>query len=125
MLVLYKQRLKTMPLQKIFKSVYKRSQEIQTKTPDHIVPPEKIARLIIIAGRLVPFSTCLSQALAGKILFAENGYDAELHIGVCNDTAAGFEAHAWLVMDSSIILGHLPDLSRFKEFPPLLSKGPV
>ncbi len=91
----------------------------------HIIAPERLSRLIIGASRLIPFTTCLSQTLAGKILFAENGYDTELHIGVNNDTSVGFEAHAWLSLDGSIILGHLPDLNRYKEFPQLSSQDLV
>lgn len=117
MLFYYKLRLKTTSLQTIFTSVYTRSQKVQSKTIDHSIAPERIARLIVVAGRLVPSSTCLSKAFAGKILFAENGYNTELHLGVCKNAAVGLEAHAWLSLDGKIVLGYLPNLNRYKEFP--------
>jgi len=117
MLFYYRIRLKTTSLQTLFTSVCNRSQKIQLYKKDQSITPERIGRLISRAARFVPYATCLSQALVGKILFAENGYTTEFHIGVCKDTAAGFEAHAWLSLDEKIILGYHPDLSRYKELP--------
>lgn len=81
------------------------------------IDSEKMARLLTAAGLLVPFSTCLSQALAGKILFAMNGHPTTLHIGVSKTSEAGFEAHAWLCQNGKIVLGMLADLERYHELP--------
>jgi hypothetical protein len=88
------------------------------------IHPEEITRSIAVASRLVPFSTCLSEALAGFILFARYGYKTELHIGVSKDNMQQLEAHAWLSLHGRIILGDLPDLGRFKEFPLPFLKDP-
>ena len=72
-----------------------------------------------IGAKFVPFSTCLSNALAGQILFATCHHPTTLHIGVRNTPDAGFEAHAWLTLNSTILLGHLPDLDSYKELPPI------
>ncbi len=47
---------------------------------------EKLVWAVRIASAHVPPSTCLTQALAGQLLFERYGYPATVHIGV---TAAG------------------------------------
>lgn len=74
-----------------------------------------MARLIAVANSLVPFSTCLSQAFAGQILFALHGMRTTFHIGVVAKSGNNFEAHAWLCLDGKIILGYLPNIKRFRE----------
>ncbi len=81
------------------------------------VPPERIACLINQASRCVPFSTCLSKALVGSLLFTKNGCPVDLHIGVFINDSKQLEAHAWLSYDNKIVIGDMPDLRRFKEFP--------
>lgn len=110
--------LKTSALQTILTSVYKRSENVQLKGVDSPIAPERISRLIVAASRFVPAATCLPQALVGKILFAENGYITQLHIGVYKDCDSQFEAHAWLSLNDKVILGYLPDLNRFTEMFP-------
>lgn len=79
------------------------------------IPPKRMARLITAAGSILPFSTCLSNALAGQALFAMHGQKTTLHIGVCKNNEIGFEAHAWLCQDGEILLGQLPDMVRYRE----------
>jgi len=74
----------------------------------------RLSRLVSQAASLVPGSTCLTQALAGKIIFASYGFDPQIHIGVNREEKYGLEAHAWLTLDGEVILGQVPDLSRFK-----------
>ena len=60
-----------------------------------------------------PGATCLTQALAGRILLARAGHLSELRIGVRKSPGTGFEAHAWLEHGGQVVLGGLDDLSRY------------
>lgn len=79
----------------------------------------QLTRLVKAAVRLVPGTTCLSNALASHRLFSSHGYRTKMHIGVNKDRKRGFEAHAWLTLDGKIVIGNLPDLAQFRELPPL------
>jgi hypothetical protein len=81
------------------------------------IPLKRIERIITLAKSIIPFSTCLSEALTGYILFSKHGYITEFHIGVSKDAAQNLEAHAWLSFEGEIVLGNLPDLHRFQELP--------
>ncbi|MBU1139564.1 MAG: lasso peptide biosynthesis B2 protein, partial [Proteobacteria bacterium] len=74
---------------------------------------------IRIASHFIPGSTCLSNALAGQILFSSYGHKTRLHIGVARDQENTLEAHAWLSLEGATIVGGLPDLDRYKELPSL------
>lgn len=78
-----------------------------------------IARAVRAASRLIPGASCLTQALAGRILLSRAGYGSELCIGVCKRPERGFEAHAWLEHGGEILLGELGDRSRFAPLPSL------
>ncbi len=82
---------------------------------------KSISRSVAIASRYVPFSTCLSRALTGKVLCHEKGYVTTVHVGVTKNDVDGFEAHAWLTFQGIMILGDIPGIDRFKEMP-LFSK---
>ena len=81
------------------------------------ISPRRIAQLITSASRYIPLSTCLSTALAGKVLLTHYGYQPILHIGVAKGTELGFEAHAWLTLGEKVILCHLPDIAKYIEMP--------
>ena len=72
-------------------------------TPAAVSPPE-IALAVTRASRLVPFATCLTQALAGGFLIRRAGSNAVIHFGVAKGEA-GFKAHAWLESDGDILIG--------------------
>lgn len=85
-------------------------------------PPETLERLVWalkIAGRTVPAATCLTQALAAKVVLRKNGYRPILRIGAIKSKRGKFLAHAWLEHEGSIVIGDLGDLSRYASFPPL------
>lgn len=67
-------------------------------------------------SRYVPQATCLTQALAGKVLLAAFGYESCVRIGVGKDQYGKFQAHAWLEECDRIILGRSEE-----EYTPLLS----
>lgn len=82
--------------------------------------PESLDRLtwaLKIAGAFVPAATCLTQALAAKLVLCRNGYRPILRIGATKDESGNFLAHAWLEHDGRIVIGNLPDLYRYISFP--------
>lgn len=123
LLVSYRIRLKTTSLHKLFTELEKKTPRVPQHISQHPITPKRLVQIISKASHFIPYTTCLSLALTGKTLFTENNYNTHLHIGVCNDPPNGFEAHAWLSLDGQIILGHTPDLDRYKEFPPLSPQG--
>ena len=72
--------------------------------PAAIVPPAEIALAVTRASKLVPFATCLTQALAGAFLIRRAGSHAIIHFGVARGEA-GFKAHAWLESEGGILIG--------------------
>jgi len=68
------------------------------------VSPADIAFAVTRASKLVPFATCLTQALAGGFLIRRAGSHAIIHFGVARGEA-GFKAHAWLESDGGILIG--------------------
>ena len=70
------------------------------------------------ASRLVPGATCLTPALAGRILLGRAGHPRELRVGAAKSLASGFEAHAWLEHRGQGVLGGLDDLSRYVPMRP-------
>jgi hypothetical protein len=68
------------------------------------VPPSEIALAVTRASKLVPFATCLTQALAGGFLIRRAGTNAVVHFGVAKGEA-GFKAHAWLESNGGIVIG--------------------
>ena len=66
---------------------------------------EGIAWAIGAASRLVPRATCLTQAVAGKLLLDYYGYDSRLCLGVARTQDGTFAAHAWLERDRRVLIG--------------------
>jgi hypothetical protein len=67
--------------------------------------PERVAWAVAVASRYVPKATCLTQALAGRVLLARHGHSAELRIGVARSDGAKLDAHAWLESRGQVLLG--------------------
>lgn len=57
--------------------------------------------------------TCLVRALALQRILSKRGYPSELRIGVAR-TAKGFEAHAWLVDGTEILVGAGQEANEFR-----------
>lgn len=112
----YRIHLETTSLQSLLTCVEKESLDALSHNTDCKITPYQLTRIIRGASCLVPFSTCLSQSITGKIIFAEYGNETQIHIGVHKDISVNFAAHAWLTMGNKILLGHLSDLHQYKEF---------
>lgn len=69
-------------------------------------------------SKAVPRATCLTQAMAAKLLLRWFGEDAQLCLGVAHTSDGALRAHAWLERDGRPVLGgagiksmvRLPDL---------------
>ena len=103
--------------QKILQRIDKESVFPFTKT-DKRPSFDKIAWAVETVGRYIPGTTCLYKALASKIMLAQYGYDACIHIGVDKKEAGSLDAHAWVEIDGHILIGGARDLSRYTPLLP-------
>ena len=76
-------------------------------------PIERLLWAIAVAGRYVSGTTCLSLALAGRMMLNRYGYPAHIHIGVAKDPTGSFAAHAWLESEGTIVIGGQESTSLF------------
>ncbi len=71
------------------------------------------------ASRLVPATTCLPQALVARVMLERRAVPNDLRFGVAKASNGALEAHAWVEVDGAVIVGDLPDLSRYRRMPDL------
>ncbi|MBD2596836.1 lasso peptide biosynthesis B2 protein [Nostoc spongiaeforme FACHB-130] len=80
----------------------------------------KIVWAINVSTRYTPGGAkCLARALTCQVLMTRYGYKPELRIGVVKSEAGNLEAHAWIETQGYVVIGYLPDLSRFTPLPSL------
>ena len=80
----------------------------------HRRPPiDRLLWAIAVAGRYVSGTTCLSLALAGRMILNRYGYPARIHIGVAKEHTGSFGAHAWLESEGTIVIGGQESTSIF------------
>jgi hypothetical protein len=70
------------------------------------------------SSHYVPGATCLTQALAARLLLARAGFDASLRFGARRNEAGVFEAHAWVESDGKVVSHKQPGLT-FSPLPPV------
>ena len=87
-------------------------------------PMECLVWAIAVAGRHVPGTTCLSLALAGRMMLNRYGYPAHIHIGVAKDHSGSFGAHAWLESEGTIVIGG-QESSLFAPLGVILESAPL
>ena len=81
--------------------------------------PREIAGItsaVEAASRRVPRATCLTQALAARLLLHRAGYPSTLKIGVGRDGHRQFVAHAWVECRGAVVIGET-DLDRYTTMP--------
>jgi hypothetical protein len=115
LLAYYRLNLKLRPLQIVFADVQKRAAKV-LPVISPAIPEKRIAWVLNVASRYIPYCTCLSMVLAGKILFAQFGYVSVVHIGVAKNCKENLDAHAWLTLGDKIVICHVSDLKKYKEF---------
>ena len=86
------------------------------------IPSNRITWAIETASRYVPFTTCLSKALAVQVIFSKRGYPSHLRIGVSKNENEQLEAHAWVECKGQVVIGNCPDFTRYKVMPSLEEK---
>ena len=74
---------------------------------------DRVVWAVTVASRYTPAATCLTQALATKILLTRNGYHAIVRIGVARSEAGKFQAHAWVESNGCIVIGDAQELFRY------------
>lgn len=114
LLVYYRLGLKFRTLRELLQDLDKRC-TLTGKTAASSIPVGRIAQLLATASRYVPFTTCLSKALAGMVVCHEFGYSTKLHIGVKSKQKQRISAHAWLTLSGEIVLCNLPDILQYTE----------
>ncbi|HEY7233324.1 MAG TPA: lasso peptide biosynthesis B2 protein [Gemmatimonadaceae bacterium] len=79
--------------------------------PSRVAPSPRSPRAATIVwaveavGRRIPRATCLTQAIAGKLMLDAAGEQAELCLGVARAEDGALRAHAWLERDGRALLG--------------------
>jgi hypothetical protein len=86
-------------------------------------PIERTAWAVRAASRCVPRASCLTQALAAKVLLGRRGHPAELRIGVARGGGGRLEAHAWLEQAGRVVIGGSADLERYTRLSAALEAG--
>jgi len=66
---------------------------------------DQVAWAVSVVARRIPGATCLTQALAARVLLAGMGERSELRIGVLRECGGGIRAHAWLEHDGRVVIG--------------------
>jgi hypothetical protein len=66
--------------------------------------PDRVARAVQRASRMVPGATCLTQALVAQVLLERRGLPTRLQIGV-RDRDQAMHAHAWLESRGKTVIG--------------------
>jgi hypothetical protein len=56
------------------------------------------------SSRFVPCATCLTQAMAARMLLSSYGHKADLRIGVLRENGQ-LKAHAWLENENRVLIG--------------------
>ncbi|PZD71689.1 hypothetical protein C1752_04997 [Acaryochloris thomasi RCC1774] len=80
----------------------------------------KIVWAVDVSSHLMPGHVkCLARALTTQVLMSRRGYMPDLRIGVAKDQNNCLEAHAWIELEGSVVIGLLPDLKRFVPMPSL------
>jgi hypothetical protein len=84
----------------------------KTAGPDVI----RIGWAIRKAASHVPGATCLTQALAARLLLARHHHASQLYVGVARKAGGGMDAHAWVEAEGRVIVGG-GSLERFTRMP--------
>jgi len=96
---------------------------LHSSTRDHRrTSPAQLSSVVwavMTVSRLVPRASCLTQAIAAKLLLRSRGDDAQLCLGVAHFPGGTFRAHAWLERDGCAILGGsgIQSLVRLPQLP--------
>jgi hypothetical protein len=74
---------------------------------------------VVGVSHYVPGATCLTQALAARVLLARYGQQTQLRLGVTRSAAGQFQAHAWVEWQGRVVIGGSDAPLHFTPLPPL------
>jgi uncharacterized SAM-binding protein YcdF (DUF218 family) len=80
---------------------------------------DKIVWAVNKVTRYVPGAKCLARALTTQVLMRRYGHSGELRLGVAKAETGKLEAHAWIEHQGLVVMGNVPDLSRYMPLPSL------
>ena len=103
------------PFHLVHRSVERLAQRFAWRKSNDAIPIERVSWAIAATAARIPRASCLTQALAGRMLFSAYGYATTLRIGVAKDDVGGLRAHAWIESAGRAILGD----PRTESFVPL------
>ena len=66
---------------------------------------DRIAWAVTRSARSVPGATCLTQALAARVLLERRGHPARVRVGITRTESADLLAHAWVESEGRVVLG--------------------
>jgi hypothetical protein len=120
LVVLIRVALWLLPFRTVHGAVAARARRHEPAQQEH--PVQRIVWAISAASRRVPRATCLTQAFAGTLLLAANGYAATPRLGVAKEADGRLRAHAWVECGGETILGDAR-IGAFVALPPLAVRG--
>lgn len=98
-----------------YKLVMMRIDKDRSKLPVYaLIPPILVVWCVKQTSRIIPYASCLTQALTIKHYLARMGDDCTVKIGVRTEGSGNFFAHAWVLYDGHLLWGgDEEDLERF------------
>ena len=84
----------------------------------------RISAALRSSPKMVPGTTCLTRALAARVMLSRRGQYSELRIGVAKDDQGNLSAHAWLESRGRVVIGDRTDLGELSPLPSLDDDSP-
>ncbi len=120
LLLLVRLGLWLLPFSTLQRIIAKISQQNPKSEQVKAISIEQIIWAVNVSSRYMPGGVkCLARALTTQVFMGRYGYSSQLRIGVAKTEAGKLEAHAWVESQGRVIIGNLPDLSRFTPLPSL------
>ena len=83
-----------------------------------IAPEASIGAIALAVHRSGKYSPgevkCLAKALTTAVLMSIYDFPHQIKIGVAKGEDNRLEAHAWVEWEGKVVVGYLPDLSRYR-----------
>jgi Transglutaminase-like superfamily len=116
--ILVRTALWLLPARVVLRSVDRVVERWPVKATPAVRAIRRVVWAVQVASRRVPGASCLTQALAAKLLLARWGVPSQLRIGVARGEQGNFQAHAWLEAVGQVVIGDV-GLERYVRLPSL------
>lgn len=95
------------PTDKLFRYLQHNPPSYSSQYSHHKNEIKLISWAVQTAAAYLPWRTdCTVQAIAAKRLLAKRAIASDFYVGVKNDEASPFSAHAWLMCESTYVTGY-------------------